>query len=524
MIRDTSQSSDTQDVLPNPILSVSDVQPSPRNVGFAPALPTSTFISTSGTDPSPQPLPPMSSPTSSADVSPSPRKPVPKGTLASRLRSSTISGVRTEPKPDAFMTVVHSARVMNTATTEKTALSKAAFYDRMLEVLEDGRDEAVALAEGVKKAREVEGDVKASRAAAAAATAATASTGVSIHPVLPVTTPVTTTTTAASPIIAGMTAPGLAPSGSNDSLSDDSQAGMTGRTKLKGIFTKMIKPSISFHTDDSLIDSNSAGGQGTSMAHLRVLHRKLCMTVEDYDTKTIKTALERERSIIAASKLAVTKAEEETRKAVTAEYEPRIKHDKCNARISLLERENRIMMGETNRTIALNKELTTEVTTLRLINSTADSERVLMVSELARRRLQTRAMHDRLAVAVARIAELEGVAVAAEMSSVPAGEDPEGGEEDWEDWCRNKDFSRASWNKSTTTTLLSQKAPASVIHIGDVELESDDGLLNYSPTMKNQQPAGGIVAVVSQENKAKASRISDVVDKRGQRTVASSRN
>ncbi|KAI8921406.1 hypothetical protein DFJ77DRAFT_507061 [Powellomyces hirtus] len=415
------------------------------------------------------------------------------GTLASRLRSATV--VSGPPRPDAFMTVVHSARVMNTATNEGTALSKAAFYDQMLKGIDSGLDEQLALAEGVKAAREADEQRKRRIAAVAddAQLEQTPSTPVPAPPpALPAApAPLQPTATLASlpvpPSTAVIPTPALPHSGPTDSLDDVAAAASSGRSKLKGIFTKIIKPTISFHGDDALIDSNAAGGMGTSMQHLRVLHRKLCMTVEDYDAITVSKANDRERSIIQSSKSTVQKAVDDARKAVTAEYEPRIKHDKCNARISILERENKIMMDETGRTMALNKELTAQITTLRLSTSTAESERVLMVQELARRRLQTRAMREKLRAAQKRLAELEAVnAVDAEdLEGIDTNDEDEAmqgnegsGDEDaeWQEWCRGKTFTQPLWNPSTASKMLSQPAPESVIHIGDGAADDLDEL------------------------------------------------
>ncbi|KAJ3408930.1 hypothetical protein HDU80_003893 [Chytriomyces hyalinus] len=40
-------------------------------------------------------------------------------------------------------------------------------------------------------------------------------------------------------------------------------------------------------------------------------------------------------------------------------------------------------------------------------------------------------------------------------------------DQEWEAWCRNSDFTKPGWSKSTASKLLSQNAPMSVIHIGE---------------------------------------------------------
>ncbi|KAJ3167617.1 hypothetical protein HDU88_002063 [Geranomyces variabilis] len=413
--------------------------------------------------------------------------------LASRLRSATVVGGGSPmagKAPDALMTAVHSIRVMNTKTTGETALSKAAFYDHMLKAIDVGKDEQMAFAEGVKAVKELDEQRKRRMAALASPMIADPSSvkQADLQPQqLPLpsqggaTSPTPAVAAAPSPSPVSLAGPTLAlasqtgvpRSPSTDSMADKETAGTTGRTKLKGIFTNIIKPTISLNADDSFIDSNSAGGQGASMAHLRVLHRKLCMTVEDYDKMTTEMAAERESSILESARRAIQKVADDTRKAVTAEYEPRIQHDKCNARISVLERENRIMMDETTRTIDLNKQLTAQIAALKLNSSTAVSENALLIEELAKRRLQGDAIREKLRVAQRRLAELEG-GVFDEAVGDGADEDQEDEDAVWEEWCQTKTFSRPSWDMSTASKLLSQKAPPSVIHIGENGLDADD--------------------------------------------------
>ncbi|KAJ3156802.1 hypothetical protein HDU86_003568 [Geranomyces michiganensis] len=373
--------------------------------------------------------------------------------LAARLRSATVVGggpMKHDARPDALMTAVHSIRLMNTKTTGETALSKAAFYDHMLRAIDVGKDEQVALADGVKAVKEMDEQRKRRIAGLASPMA----DPTALKPVeqqqqqsapLPIPgSPSTAVSTAAAPPAISLAGPTLAlasqtgvpRSPSTDSMTNET-AGTSGRTKLKGIFTNIIKPTISMNTDDSFIDSNSAGGQGASMAHVRVLHRKLCMTVDDYDKKITESAAERESSILEDSRTALQKVVDDTRKAVTAEYEPKIQHDKCNARISVLERENRIMVEETTRTIDLNKEvsgLTAQIASLRLRYSTADSENKLLIEELARRRLRGNVMREKLRAAQRRLAELEDTFIDEQAEKL---EDNEQEDEDaaWEDWC-----------------------------------------------------------------------------------------
>ncbi|KAJ3415315.1 hypothetical protein HDV05_005185 [Chytridiales sp. JEL 0842] len=75
--------------------------------------------------------------------------------------------------------------------------------------------------------------------------------------------------------------------------------------------------------------------------------------------------------------------------------------------------------------------------------------------------------------------ELKAIADSEEMSEgrdrisvvtktkVESDEDVDIDEEEWEMWCKENDFRRPGWNKSTATNVLNQAPPPSVIHIGD---------------------------------------------------------
>lgn len=182
-------------------------------------------------------------------------------------------------RPDTFMTVIQSAKLMNAPTTEETAISKAAFYDRMLQTLDDGLEEGVALAQAVKAAKEAGGAVVVQKSGGVSQDSAKSREATSLGAKDKV--------GATHEDLAGAgneTPPSSRPSTPSPSV-PSSNPSTRGRTKLQGLFDKMIKPTVQKH------DAHLTGGSGVSMAHLRVLHRRVMMTVEEYDEKTFGDAL-----------------------------------------------------------------------------------------------------------------------------------------------------------------------------------------------------------------------------------------
>ncbi|TPX66879.1 hypothetical protein SpCBS45565_g04174 [Spizellomyces sp. 'palustris'] len=448
--------------------------------------------------------------------------------LVNRVRRASLAA-----RPDTFMTVIHSATLMNAATNEETAISKAVFYDRMLETLDDGMDEGRALAEAVRAAKEAGASASKRKAGGGTDTNPTAASLPSAPQRIASTTeaPIPVTGEKAENVDRASAAanddnvpdPGnVSPGGSQPATPAPSRPATpsAGSRKLKGLFNTIIKPSLEKQSRDPAPTSTS---QGVSIAKLRMIHRRLMLSVDEYDAITFGEAFDREKSMLESSRAAVQKAKDETRRAIIEEYEKRIKHDNCNAKISVLERENHIMKDETARTMGVNRELTQEITALRLFKSTAEAEQALMVDELARRRLQTRAIRKRLKKALQRIHELDvqlqastggpnscikGKNQRKASSTTAASRNTKHGstesteydleiksteeattdddkiiDAEWEEWCRTTHFTQPKWNQSTSTKALSGDAPPSVIHTGD-----GDGLLNSTDDERTSSP------------------------------------
>ncbi|KAI9101748.1 hypothetical protein DFS34DRAFT_428635 [Phlyctochytrium arcticum] len=428
---------------------------------------------------------------------------------AHQTTASTVPGPASlASRTNTFMAVVQSAKLMSSPTTTESALSKARFYDSIIESLGDGVEEGVALAEAVRAAKEVSagggGGAAASplvskdsgqrnisgstmRLAGAEPTAVTALASrrqsLSSSPVPPQNPSIPPHLVLGTIPATDSEAPSPRPSTNvspHPSRAPTPAAATSGRNKLKGLFNNVIKPSLAMDPKYGTGGGSSAGGaaagagqaagSASSMAKMRMLHRKLQNTVDEYDTVTLDEAYGRERQLLESTRLQLEKTREDVRRAVTAEWEKRCKHDACNSKISMLSRENFLMKDETNRTMKINRELTTAVQALSVFKSNAESEQKLMVNELARRRLRTRTMRKKLNTLRARLKELEertGITSRDDDASDREGESSELDDEEWEEWCRKTEFCKPTWNISTTTKLLSQHPPASVIHIGD---------------------------------------------------------
>ncbi|KAI9354088.1 hypothetical protein DFJ73DRAFT_319701 [Zopfochytrium polystomum] len=246
------------------------------------------------------------------------------------------------------------------------------------------------------------------------------------------------------------------------------------------------------------------------MMNARVLHEKLMLAVDDFEHSVIAESNEKAKFMLDCYKQSVETVQKLTKKRVEDEYQKYMNHKECESRISTLRRENIIMKDEIARLMKLHGDLDSEVSALRTFKSTADAETVLLVNDVAKKKLQCAALQSKLKAAEEKIralerksAELEaekvvsGVKAAAGLDVAPAaprtiapltitrGEgyrdkenntsgadeddsrDSEMNDEEWKLWCKETEFSRPGWNKSTATKLLSQEAPPSVIHIGE---------------------------------------------------------
>ncbi|KAJ3333489.1 hypothetical protein HDU76_007478 [Blyttiomyces sp. JEL0837] len=78
-------------------------------------------------------------------------------------------------------------------------------------------------------------------------------------------------------------------------------------------------------------------------------------------------------------------------------------------------------------------------------------------------------------------------------------EDDDINEEEWEQWCKETEFSKPTWNRSTATKLLSQAPPPSVIHIGENPLAGlAEAVETVAATSTSSNTTGAaVVAAVS---------------------------
>ncbi|RKO92167.1 hypothetical protein BDK51DRAFT_40213, partial [Blyttiomyces helicus] len=409
----------------------------------------------------------------------------------------------------------------NAPTTEETAVSKAAFYDELISATTTGADEYTALQRALTVGMETGTDAWAAttdspaRGSMVARGAIAARGSTTIPTAAP---PPSTTSAPQSPAPASPTPP---------------------HRPLKTLVTRLLKPVITGvheHPAASLRQSVmkpssvlhlDEDGREISVADLRMLHHRVLRVVDEYDAFVVKSCDARDAALISTYRSSVEAAERATRKSVVAEYEKLIDHTGCNSQISTLARENKIMKEETSRTVGLNVQLVKEVETLRRFKSSAQAETALLLQALGRRRLAHRALRRRIAAGECvcghgRAAEPEvGAPERADFEDVDTSGGEDGGEEreeggeyerarrrgsgdggddegegdvasvdleggdddddiddaEWEEWCRTttNTTTRPTWNASTATTLLSQKAPPSVIHIGYGVVEGGEG-------------------------------------------------
>ncbi|KAH6586963.1 hypothetical protein BASA50_000012 [Batrachochytrium salamandrivorans] len=228
-----------------------------------------------------------------------------------------------------------------------------------------------------------------------------------------------------------------------------------------------------------------------------------------------------------------TKLVEDARKNLKLEYEKKIKHDICNSRIFQLSKECELVKSEnTKLSLTCNKQ-TIELQELRLFKSNTQTEHAIMLKELAMRRMKQRVLRRQLRTALERVAGLDtttsdnqkgdsdipgGITKNIDSAQIdnsymrstvsytskPSKETPRGLDEqstttdsrplsgrshisrkkterdpgkiddedtdievndaDFQKW-QELQLQKPQWNKSTTTHLLAQKTPQSVMYI-----------------------------------------------------------
>ncbi|KAI9013178.1 hypothetical protein BC832DRAFT_590135 [Gaertneriomyces semiglobifer] len=407
-------------------------------------------------------------------------EPEPRPSVGRRLSTPVISRTRAASQPETsnvllhLHTIVQSAKLINAPTTQDTALEKAAFYDRMVNVLGEGGAEAEALVMGVQAAKDVRQELaqlKEGRAGEESLTGLETSAS----------------SDSAQPL-------GSAGASTNNTLSSRPSSAK----KLKNFLTSLIRPTVAPATsNDTSAPAPPINVQGVSMPALRLLHKQVIAAMDEYEGCVMGESMERESDLLAASKRAVEKAKEDTRLRLVAEYEKETNHTSCNLKIDHLESENKILHTESKRLLTENKSLQEELDSLRHFKESAEEEYDLLVKDLARRRLLVRSLKERCARLMASTTldkETADTPVPNEALNDDGDEtDLDDDDSEWAKWCRAHSFSRPHWNPSTVTTALSGRPPPSVIHVGETgevhRVLEDDELdkRNSRPASANPQ-------------------------------------
>ncbi|KAJ3194760.1 5'-3' exoribonuclease 2 [Irineochytrium annulatum] len=196
------------------------------------------------------------------------------------------------------------------------------------------------------------------------------------------------------------------PSSANHPKNGKGFKSSSGGGSLKGVINAIVRPAI---------HGKKYGTAGTGDINtIRMLYRKLLLTIDDYDTVTLSDANERAKDMLESYRTSIEMVETLTRRRVITEYEKRINHTECNSKINRLSKEYKIMKEETMRTIKVNEELQVEVEELRRYKSNAEAEAKILLSDVAKRRIVCTALRRRLKAATERADEAERAAVALE--------------------------------------------------------------------------------------------------------------
>ncbi|KAJ1344857.1 hypothetical protein BSLG_000372 [Batrachochytrium salamandrivorans] len=187
------------------------------------------------------------------------------------------------------------------------------------------------------------------------------------------------------------------------------------------------------------------------------IHQKIHLLMDNYDT-LFDSRHDKTYEINSA------KLVEDARKNLKLEYEKKIKHDICNSRIFQLSKECELVKSEnTKLSLTCNKQ-TIELQELRLFKSNTQTEHAIMLKELAMRRMKQRVLRRQLRTALERVAGLDTTTSDNQKEIDDEDTDIEVNDADFQKW-QELQLQKPQWNKSTTTHLLAQKTPQSVMYI-----------------------------------------------------------
>ncbi|KAJ3009570.1 UNVERIFIED_CONTAM: hypothetical protein HDU68_002602 [Siphonaria sp. JEL0065] len=236
------------------------------------------------------------------------------------------------------------------------------------------------------------------------------------------------------------------------------------------------------------------------MIQARMIHNRVNDVIDKFCHGLDSEANYRAREMLLAYRTSVETIETKTKEQVAREWEQRANHSEFSMKIAKLEAENSLLKEQSMHAITLNARIQRENEELRRNYSSSTEEYKLLVVKNARRRLQCASYRRQLKALRETLGDLTnnsrtyrssesggsrptspersdiegGYDSATSHSSKTSGDSGSSGssessnsDSEWEAWCQETNFAKPGWNKSTASKLLSQKAPPSVIHIGE---------------------------------------------------------
>ncbi|KAI8923094.1 hypothetical protein BC831DRAFT_552450 [Entophlyctis helioformis] len=175
-------------------------------------------------------------------------------------------------------------------------------------------------------------------------------------------------------------------------------------TKLRTLIEKLHGLS---NGNPSAMTAADFSDEPAEFVRIKQTHQRIMLIMNDYDTVSESIGWARERMIKETFRLTLESSVDKIRSQLKAEYEKKINHDQCLAKIASLTKDCSFIKDESNRLTETTTKLTAEVNELRLYKSNAEAEHRIMIEELARRRLKQRMTRRRLKMVLAKLHEAE---------------------------------------------------------------------------------------------------------------------